>query len=1034
MIQLVREALAFMKRNKTLRVLIIIIAILLVVFMAALPFLSYIIYAEAEWEPVLETSVRIAEPLVLSRNIYRNGAEGTRFTEQLLTYTPGGSVTPLVVYGHDIYGAATLARAAEYAAEETGRRVIAAVNGDFYTVETGVSVGLVIREGTLRTSDDGARYAVAFDREGNASIGVSGLSVSVTGASLGEALQNINFNKPLSTTSGAVLFDGSFEATNKNTAPKHSVYLSVKSGEMRVGTDVVCEILSAQDTSDEDALRSGYLVLSAENDTVYTAQLDALRTLAPGDTVTVSIRANAFLETAENALGGGDLLVENGGNVAPSGEMRAPRTAIGIREDGTVLFYTVDGRQENYSVGMTYAELAERLIELGCVSALNLDGGGSTTLEAVWPGYSALSVINQPSAGSLRSCANYVLLTTDAEGTGRASHLHLYPVSTVMMPGSSFAFDVRATDDAYLPVSVPSGSVSYDTHGLGEVNGTVFYAGMAAGSGTVAASAGSASGEAHVTVVDRVDAIRILTEASGTEPNAVTLKAGSSVDLTAEAFVNGLGIVSADPSFEWNVTGGIGTVSPEGVFTAFDATGEGAVTCSFGGTVQSLDVRVVPEGVLLADFEADGTLYSGRAGVGIESTLLSNDRTFVRYGRNSLALAYDFALTQDGVSAFYPLNLRLGTNASMLSFWVFGDGSGNALSAEFGTFGGLKTVDAGTVDFTGWKRIVLAVPSGAETLTNLNLTRTETGDGSGTVYVDQFLSSRGDYVDDEAPAVSLTVDGRTLTGVVSDDMDGEIPAARVAVTFDGKPLAVEYSFVGQSFTAVLPAADAYDHQISATVRDLSGNLARAFLTLPAEKRDVSDETGGESGGIFAAEIPFIDTAGHWAESYANYLYQQHLSEGSETPGGIVYRPEDYMSRQEIAVMLARWLGVTDRYNDVVLPYRDAAEIADWAVPAVKAMYALGIIRGSENEDGTVSFMPNALLSREGIMTMIGRIQDKGYAESDMDFADASLVSDWALPYVRSLVGQKVITGDAGWLRPLDPVKRGEAAKIICCLY
>ena len=59
---------------------------------------------------------------------------------------------------------------------------------------------------------------------------------------------------------------------------------------------------------------------------------------------------------------------------------RAPRTAIGWQADGTILLVVVDGRQPQWSVGMTLAELAELMRDLGCQEALNLDGGGSTTM------------------------------------------------------------------------------------------------------------------------------------------------------------------------------------------------------------------------------------------------------------------------------------------------------------------------------------------------------------------------------------------------------------------------------------------------------------------------------------------------------------------------------------------------------------------------------------------------------------------------------------------------------------------------------
>ena len=59
---------------------------------------------------------------------------------------------------------------------------------------------------------------------------------------------------------------------------------------------------------------------------------------------------------------------------------RHPRTAAGARKDGRLALVTVDGRQPAKSVGMTIAELSALMLELGCDEAINLDGGGSTTM------------------------------------------------------------------------------------------------------------------------------------------------------------------------------------------------------------------------------------------------------------------------------------------------------------------------------------------------------------------------------------------------------------------------------------------------------------------------------------------------------------------------------------------------------------------------------------------------------------------------------------------------------------------------------
>jgi hypothetical protein len=82
-----------------------------------------------------------------------------------------------------------------------------------------------------------------------------------------------------------------------------------------------------------------------------------------------------------NAVGGDARLVANGVNVANSGNTAIhPRTAAGVTADGKLLLFTVDGRNVGHSEGLTITEMANILIRWGARDAINLDGGGSTTL------------------------------------------------------------------------------------------------------------------------------------------------------------------------------------------------------------------------------------------------------------------------------------------------------------------------------------------------------------------------------------------------------------------------------------------------------------------------------------------------------------------------------------------------------------------------------------------------------------------------------------------------------------------------------
>jgi hypothetical protein len=105
-------------------------------------------------------------------------------------------------------------------------------------------------------------------------------------------------------------------------------------------------------------------------------------------------------QLAQDIVGGAGLLIRNGRDVEDWGieqfnqgfaENRHPRTMIGTTADGTIWLVTVDGRQPDVSIGMSLAELRTFAHRLGLVNALNLDGGGSTTM------WVQGAVVNRPS-------------------------------------------------------------------------------------------------------------------------------------------------------------------------------------------------------------------------------------------------------------------------------------------------------------------------------------------------------------------------------------------------------------------------------------------------------------------------------------------------------------------------------------------------------------------------------------------------------------------------------------------------------------
>lgn len=117
----------------------------------------------------------------------------------------------------------------------------------------------------------------------------------------------------------------------------------------------------------------------------------------------------------DHALGGGPNLVSSGASdVTLTGEgfdssyaSKNPRTAVGFTSSNQLLMVTIDGRT-SAGVGMTLSELASYMINLGCIEAMNLDGGGSTT---AWS--SANGVLNTPSDGTQRSVTSALAVWSD---------------------------------------------------------------------------------------------------------------------------------------------------------------------------------------------------------------------------------------------------------------------------------------------------------------------------------------------------------------------------------------------------------------------------------------------------------------------------------------------------------------------------------------------------------------------------------------------------------------------------------------------
>jgi exopolysaccharide biosynthesis protein len=275
---------------------------------------------------------------------------------------------------------------------------LAAVNGDLGSISTGRPTHPMAIDGELiQTSlDQSGSFAISDD--GSMRIGRPETAVSVTQMETGEVfpIESWNGFRPHVgdldgyTAVGGISFGPPKDACWARLSP---------ATEADPGPEGVVRDYSVAETSCTPAppsAREDVILASLPG----TDEAAFIRSLSAGETIRLgwSFGWPAIVD----AMGGGPILLQGGeivlGPCTTSICNVNPRTAVGLTSDGTVLLVVIDGRQKT-SVGMTLGQLAEYMRKLGSVQAMNLDGGGSSTL--VVRG----DVVNRPSDGHERRVA-----------------------------------------------------------------------------------------------------------------------------------------------------------------------------------------------------------------------------------------------------------------------------------------------------------------------------------------------------------------------------------------------------------------------------------------------------------------------------------------------------------------------------------------------------------------------------------------------------------------------------------------------------
>lgn len=302
--------------------------------------------------------------------------------------------------GGDRLGVATLSSQASTFPKARGQ-ALAALNGDFFARGgpcLGDPEGLCIRDGELISAPNGkSAFWVGPDRSLHLGPVVSLLSmITPDGTSLAIGLNEERQERPVLFTATVGPRTPSAHGTECLLIAEAGTVLPI-----RPGLRSAFRLQSVHSGGNTPIPTNGVVLSLPAKHGVSPTQT------APGSLWTLSTETQPDLKDAQTALGGGPALLKEGQPTQfQSSDARHPRSAIGWNAEFFFLVQ-VDGRQPGLSVGMSLAELAAHLRRLGCTDALNLDGGGSSTL------WARGQVMNTPSEGSERPMGNALLITLE---------------------------------------------------------------------------------------------------------------------------------------------------------------------------------------------------------------------------------------------------------------------------------------------------------------------------------------------------------------------------------------------------------------------------------------------------------------------------------------------------------------------------------------------------------------------------------------------------------------------------------------------
>ncbi|MCP1143710.1 S-layer homology domain-containing protein [Lysinibacillus endophyticus] len=474
-----------------------------------------------------------------------------------------------------------------------GNRVVGAINANFYNMTDGYPLYLISQNNNIvmpEVLSDTKQYYVsepiAFGVTSNGLAEIDYYDSDIIVQYNNQSIELNGLNRTRESNEG-ILYTPQY-LVSKTPTNKYGMEVIVETsqtiGATKFGQTLTGNVTAIRNYGDENRPkipRNGF-VLSFNG-----KAMEKFKNVKIGEQISVSISIDAKWQDAKFIMASGPLLVYGGkvnvtmDTTSSRARQVTPRTAVAVSKDKKKAhLITVDK-------GMSLAQFAAYLEKLGVDRAINLDGGGSTTMGIRKYGSNTVVLANSPSGGTQRKISAIIeAVSTGATGTATTMKVTRDQIGTMLVGSTVTLKPNYLLDEHYnpLPINVNDFIIT-SSKNLVTVNG-LSYTAATPGSDSITVQNGNARQNISVTVVDAPASLSI-------SSTSKTIEQGASMQFTAKAKdANGNNLIYAQSQLKWAVEGDIGTISSTGLFKSNGKDGKGKIKATLGTKTVSTDIEI----------------------------------------------------------------------------------------------------------------------------------------------------------------------------------------------------------------------------------------------------------------------------------------------------------------------------------------------------------------------------------------------------------------------------------------------------------